>query len=661
MQLRACLRLIIGGLILAAGGAALAAGEPEPPADGPQTMIILDGSGSMWGRLQGDKRAKIDVVRDALRPLIGNAPAGARIGLMSFGHRRGGDCSDVEVLAPAAEGEIERLIGPLDKLSPRGKGPLTAAIREAAKALGPAPGASIILIHDNADNCRQDPCEAAAEIASGGRKLKINLVPLGLDPDELARSVCMAKLTGGEVFEAKDAAGVAQAISGAFAAAMRTGPGPGGATDTPQAKAALAPLPVVPGLRLLAKLGPNAWPPDAPVHWRILRPDSGTAVFEGDGASVTVPLEPGPYAVEAASGLAGTKANFTVNAGPTTEAAVALDAASLRVIVNDAKDGPVSATALVTVKAAAGAGATWTGWARDASLVLPSGSYKIYVSDNLVERDETVTLPAGDILSKPVVLGAGHLELTAFGLAQDKPLESVRFLVARDDPDQPGGKREVVRSGAVRPTFTLPAGTYYVTARYGTAELRQQVGIGAGDAVKQRMVMGLAKLTVSADALGSGGSKAASAADASARPALSTRIVSLNGEEREVARSSAAAPEFTLAAGRYRVEASIGSLNVRTTQDVTLEPGSTRQISLKLDLSLVMLRVAGTMPAGSGVSFEVRDQRGGLVVRTQQRAPRLVLAPGRYTVRLDVDDKHAEKTVDVGSDPLPRTVELAAP
>ena len=153
--------------------------------EAPATMIVIDGSGSMWGRLDPDKRAKIDIARDLIQAKI-TAAAGQSIGMASFGHRRKGDCSDVEIIA-APNTDHTPITEALAKLNPRGKGPLAAALLEAVTALGAARPASVIVINDGVDNCRQDTCAAAADIARTAPGVAIHIVSIGVDPGEQQR------------------------------------------------------------------------------------------------------------------------------------------------------------------------------------------------------------------------------------------------------------------------------------------------------------------------------------------------------------------------------------------------------------------------------------------------------------------------------------------
>src|SRR5436853_5232996 len=69
-------------------------------ADPASMVIVLDGSGSMWGTLEGVRVSKFAMARDAIRRGLAAVSPQTRVGLASFGHRRG-DCGDVEVIRPA--------------------------------------------------------------------------------------------------------------------------------------------------------------------------------------------------------------------------------------------------------------------------------------------------------------------------------------------------------------------------------------------------------------------------------------------------------------------------------------------------------------------------------------------------------------------------------
>jgi Ca-activated chloride channel homolog len=212
-----------------AAKAAVAAPAEEPKT--PALMIVFDGSGSMWGRLASDNAVKLVIGRDAVRKSWPKLGTGVRVGLASFGHTRKGDCSDTEVILDPAVGDVARMMVPLDKLNPKGRGPLADAIKEAAGEFAAATDShqTMLLIHDDADNCQQDACEAATEIKRDHPNLMIHVLGLGLSKTDSERMACVPRITGGKLFDAQDTTAVNQAVEEVFqlASANTAAPPPG--------------------------------------------------------------------------------------------------------------------------------------------------------------------------------------------------------------------------------------------------------------------------------------------------------------------------------------------------------------------------------------------------------------------------------------------------
>lgn len=59
-------------------------------------IFIYDASGSMWGQIDGI--SKMEIATDVLTTSINNFPENQNVGLVSYGHRREGDCRDVEFM-----------------------------------------------------------------------------------------------------------------------------------------------------------------------------------------------------------------------------------------------------------------------------------------------------------------------------------------------------------------------------------------------------------------------------------------------------------------------------------------------------------------------------------------------------------------------------------
>ncbi len=203
------------------------------------------------------------------------------------------------------------------------------------------------------------------------------------------------------------------------------------------------------------------------------------------------------------------------------------------------------------------------------------------------------------------------------------------FILSQDDPDAPNGRREVARSAAAAPTFMLPAGTYYVSVRTPSAEVREQIAIGAGDVVKRAVPLSLAHVKLAATL---GGKPVADSSP------VTFRVIRLDGESREIARTIAKAPEFDLSAGRYRLEAALAASNVIAATEIALAAGQVQDITLPLEAGSVTLKRDAGGAANGDVYWEVQDEKQRTVLRSSQAQPTAVLAPGRYVVSAETSD-----------------------
>ncbi len=628
--------------LLGLGTASPQPAEAQAPS-APNAVIVLDGSGSMWGTMEGDKEAKFYASRAFLRDLLIKAPPQSRIGFASFGHRRKGDCSDAEVVAPPEVGSAERIIAALEKLNPRGKGPVSLGLREAAKSLGPGTAGAIMLIHDGLDNCQQDMCAAAADIAKTNPNLAIHVISLGLAKPEAERIACVAQTTGGKQFEAQDQASIGLALEEAFKLTSLDGQ----AAAVPQAA---APPPAdasgPPGLRLTASLADAGPMLAAPVSWRISKDGAdAAALIERRSPEINEALPPGTYAIVAKYGLVTRRATLDVTDNGPTTARLALNAGTLVLTAKANKLGDTLLEPALTVTPAAGQGGAasepiWIGRETAAELIVPAGDYVVAVRDGLAGANATISVTAGSRATADIVLESGRLELTASAYENGPPLDRAVFLIAIDDPDAPQGRREIARTATPNPQFILPAGTYYVTARLGANEVRERVALSASDVIKKTVVLGTARLSLSTALQG---------AVLPAGTPVVYRVFEAAGAKRLVAHSTATDPQFELTAGRYRIEAQAGTLNVKSSEAVDIVAGKDGKATIKLEAAQVSLGPDLQTAAASAVSrVEIRDASGRTVWRSRRGDTRsAVLAPGKYTVRIETSGQPAEQPIDL--------------
>ncbi len=640
--------LAVSRVLLALAGAGARAAD-----EAPTVMILLDGSGSMWGKAEGDSLAKFDAARAALHEALPRIRPDVRLGLASFGHRRRGNCSDAEVIVPPAPQNLDQLLAPLDRMNATGKGPLVLGLREATAAIGAAAPALIVLIHDDVDNCEQDVCAAAADIAKSNPRLSVSTIGIGLDQAKLQQMSCVAALTGGKIYNAQNGAGIASALDQVIKLAhLETGAAAEAAKDATPEAAPGKPAPTgPPGLYLSAGLGSDSATLESPVRWRVKKGGTdGEVVREARAPSLVENLPPGSYEVEARLGLAAASQSVDVQADAPTPLRVNLNAGVLKMRARAAKDAPPLPTPVFTVTpigestAPKNPGAPlWIGRESQPEIVLPAGDYRVTAENGLVRQEQKVTIAPATGTTFDAMLATGRLELAAARGTDAAPgdlmTDGVTFIVYEDDPDAPEGRREVVRSAAPAPAFTLPAGTYYITARTAGAETREQIAVGAGGIVKRALPLALAQLQLTATL------------DGEPPPQdlpLAFTVVRLDAEPREVARTVIKAPQFELSAGRYRLEAALGATNVKAAAEITLAAGQSQKVVLNLEAAHVTLRLANEQPGTTGdVFWEIKDEQHHTVLRTSQPQPAVLLGPGRYIVLSETRDRELQGTFEL--------------
>ena len=202
-RLLRCLALTLCTLLSLAGAAS---------AEG-RMIIVMDGSGSMWGQIDG--RAKLAIARDTVAEVLGSLPADRELGLLAYGHREKGNCGDIELIVPPEKNTSAAILSAVQAMRFLGKTPLTAAVQQAAEALRyTEEEATVVLVTDGLETCEADPCALGTELAQLGLKFTTHVVGFGLTKEEGAAVACLADNTGGSYIaaaSAKDLLGALQA------------------------------------------------------------------------------------------------------------------------------------------------------------------------------------------------------------------------------------------------------------------------------------------------------------------------------------------------------------------------------------------------------------------------------------------------------------------
>jgi Ca-activated chloride channel family protein len=185
-------------------------------------VFILDASGSMWGQVEG--KAKIVIAKEVLTGLIQDLPDDAVVGLVAYGHRRKGDCNDVEELVPLGPIDKSKLIKIVQGLGAKGKTPISRSVRMTAERIKHLEDeTTIILVSDGKETCDPDPCALVRELKEAGIRFVMHVIGFDVTEEERIQLECMAEAGGGEYFTAKTAKDFQMAATKAIKKAQEFG------------------------------------------------------------------------------------------------------------------------------------------------------------------------------------------------------------------------------------------------------------------------------------------------------------------------------------------------------------------------------------------------------------------------------------------------------
>lgn len=273
---------------LLAAPAALAQSKDDTAQTGTQTLqqapsntiLVMDGSGSMWGQIDGIN--KIVIAREVVDGLLDRFPADQNLGLTLYGHRTRGDCSDIETVVAPGLGNREAISQAVNTLNPRGSTPMTDAIIQAAQSLRYTEvPATVILVSDGIETCNPDPCAAAEALEQAGIDFTAHVIGFDVtEADALAQMQCLADRTGGTFTTASNAEELSDALT---QVAIAPEPAP-------------EPEPSTVAINFQALLGDENGPLiEGPVTWTL----DGSDPLELTGNPVELELDQGSYDVTA--------------------------------------------------------------------------------------------------------------------------------------------------------------------------------------------------------------------------------------------------------------------------------------------------------------------------------------------------------------------------
>lgn len=461
-----------------------------------RAIIILDASGSMWAQING--KARIDIARETLKDVLEGVPDTLELGFMAYGHRSKGDCNDIETLVEPAAGTASAIASAAQQLNPKGKTPLSASVKMAAEELKYTEDkGTVILITDGIETCDADPCALATELAKAGVDFKVDVVGLALSKSEADQVRCLADNTNGKYLSADDEDGLKNALTDVVSQVVQAPsseePPPPSSTEEPTAAINFKPTMV------LDEAG-DAVPENANAAWEFYKKNvdgsQGDWVRTEYGTHYTGAIDPGDYIVNAKLDYAHIAMPVTITAGEVAEPQFDMEAGYIDLSPRISEGAEVDGGAAVLTEFANGENNTFYG---EAKAFVPAGDLKVTVTIGAATLSDTITVPAGQTISKDLVVGAGHANITG-EFAEGQPInDSTLFVEIFEAKKDIQGNRKSVANG-YGPTIStdIPPGDYVAVASYDAVKVEQPLSIKAGQATDVVINLNAGALAVTA-------------------------------------------------------------------------------------------------------------------------------------------------------------------
>ncbi|MDO9415792.1 vWA domain-containing protein [Pararhizobium sp.] len=452
-----------------------------PAVSADRTMIVFDASGSMWGQIDG--KTKIEIARETISKVIPSVSKDTELGLMAYGHRDKGSCSDIELVIPPATGTQSAIIDFVENVEPKGKTPLTQAVREAAEAMKyTEEKTTVVLVTDGLESCEADPCALAEELESKGVDFTAHVVGFGLTEEEGSKVSCLAEKTGGKYFQASDA----DQLVAALAATVAKPP----VIKEEPVEAEPEPVKLEYNTMFdstISEGGPSLGHDNTDVHWTIYK---ATADNQRDGDYIdsqyygafngTYPA--GRYiAVANLNSAIEREVRFEVKDGEVAKPYINFDAAVVTITPKRTpEDAEPDGNAAVRVSFG---GYSTTNYGR-AKMYASAGEVKLEGTIGSTTVQDSFPVKAGETVEHDIIIGTGVVMNKAVYLAGGLEVESseIFFQIESATKDINGQRKTFGNTYGTGTKIDSPAGDFILTAKLGSATGQTPYTIKAGEA-----------------------------------------------------------------------------------------------------------------------------------------------------------------------------------
>jgi len=158
-------------------------------------MIVLDSSGSMMATTDGQSRLQSAnlAMAQVVPPISAIRPLGLTVYSGNFSK-----CDDVRMLVTPTRGSGPAILNALADVQPRGATPLGAAVRLVVTYFRDrAEAATLVVVTDGEENCGDNICSLADEIAEGQPRMEVHVIGYDLDNRQAQSLRCLSNRNGG--------------------------------------------------------------------------------------------------------------------------------------------------------------------------------------------------------------------------------------------------------------------------------------------------------------------------------------------------------------------------------------------------------------------------------------------------------------------------------
>jgi hypothetical protein len=202
-----------------AGRLRVIAADNAPPSGFNAVELVVDASGSMLARLNGERR--IDLAKRALDQMLTAIPPGTQLALRVFGAQEANACrTDLELaLAPL---NVSAAAARISEVEPKNlaKTPIGESLLKVKGDLaGHTGSALVVLMTDGEETCNGDPAAAIESLRTAGLDVRVNIVGFAIDEIGVKDKFrTWARMGNGSFFDAQSGDELAAAVRSALRA-----------------------------------------------------------------------------------------------------------------------------------------------------------------------------------------------------------------------------------------------------------------------------------------------------------------------------------------------------------------------------------------------------------------------------------------------------------